>query len=172
MQIMGDLAFKYMDVPGAEAISERIKKTIPPEILEDEDGEEVDPQVQQMQQMVEQAQQEMTQMQEEYAQMEQQLKDKQGELQIKAMSEQNKSQADQGNLAIKEAELALKEKELELKELEIVGRLQNEQEKLEQAHHKLHVENDLKIMEAQTPEIDESQSLGNEANVYNGETNE
>jgi hypothetical protein len=44
MAVMGDLYFKMLDVPGAEEIAERLKKTLPPglaESEEDEDGPKV-----------------------------------------------------------------------------------------------------------------------------------
>lgn len=37
MQVMGDLYFKMLDVPGAEEISERLKKTLPPNLAADDD---------------------------------------------------------------------------------------------------------------------------------------
>lgn len=42
-QIAGDLIASNMDWPGAEAISSRLKKMVPPEFLEGEDGEEQPP---------------------------------------------------------------------------------------------------------------------------------
>ena len=53
MQVAGDLLVKNMDWPGAQELAERIKKTLPPNILDDQSKQkQVDPQVQaQMQQM-------------------------------------------------------------------------------------------------------------------------
>lgn len=45
MAVMGDLYFAMLDVPGAEAIAERLKKTLPPGLAEKEDDEQ-GPQVQ------------------------------------------------------------------------------------------------------------------------------
>jgi len=57
-EIAGDLMVKNMDWPGADEISERLKKMIPPHLLESPEGEEIPPQVQaqmaQMNQMIEQ----------------------------------------------------------------------------------------------------------------------
>lgn len=59
-QFAGDLMIKNMDWPGAKEIAERLKKTLPPGIAEDEDGQqaplppEVQQQMQQMSQMIEQ----------------------------------------------------------------------------------------------------------------------
>ena len=78
MQAAGDLIVKMMDWPGAEEISERLKKMVPPQLLEGDDGDTppIPPQVQaQMQQMkdalaqvthaLEQAHQEHTQLEQE-----------------------------------------------------------------------------------------------------------
>ena len=147
MQIAGDLVFKYMDVAGAEALSERIKKTIPPELLDDE-NEEQNPEAMQAQAQLQEAAANIQMMQQELQKMEEQLKSKEGELQVKAMSEQAKAQNDAEKLqlehmklqleqeeaafekAVKDRELQLKSEELELKKLEIVGRMEQEQEKM------------------------------------------
>lgn len=56
--VIGDLLAKNMDWPGADEIAERLRRTIAPEILGDEGGEEIPPAVQQkmvqMNQMIEQ----------------------------------------------------------------------------------------------------------------------
>jgi hypothetical protein len=39
LQIAGDVIFANADVPGAEAIAERFKKTLPPELASDDDGQ-------------------------------------------------------------------------------------------------------------------------------------
>ena len=99
MAIGGDLLFKSLDLPGAEALSERFKKTIDPKLLQDD--ENIPPEVQQMQAA-------MQQMQEQLQQMGQELQSKQGEEAIK-----------QGELQIKQGELHLKEMELQLKAQEM-----------------------------------------------------
>lgn len=59
MQVAGDLLVKNMDWPGSQEVAERIKKTIPPGIVEDQNkDQEIPPQVkaqlEQSQQMIEQ----------------------------------------------------------------------------------------------------------------------
>jgi len=58
MAIAGDLIVKNMDWPGSQEIAERIKKTMPPNIVEDKKDQQIPPQVQaqvmQMNQMIEQ----------------------------------------------------------------------------------------------------------------------
>jgi hypothetical protein len=134
MEVAGDLMFKYMDFPGAQALSERMKKIIPPHIL-DEEGEK-DPATAALEQENQQLKMAMQQMQTEMQATQQQLDNKQGELQIKAQSEVVKAQGDENKNAIeiaklqleefkvrtemeiKQAELALKNRELDLKEQE------------------------------------------------------
>lgn len=62
-QIAGDLMVKNMDWPGAEEISERLKKTLPPGLAEEEGEVKVPPQaqaqIQQMSQMLEQLTQQL-----------------------------------------------------------------------------------------------------------------
>lgn len=128
MQVAGDLMFKYMDFPGAQALAERIKKTIPPQLLDE--GQQ-DPQVAALAQENEQLKQAL-------AAMQQELQSKQADLQVKVMAEQNdvqesqsknqielaKLQLEQQKLAmefeLKQAELALKARELGLKEQQAV----------------------------------------------------
>lgn len=123
IQVAGDLLFKYMDFPGAIALSERMKKTIPPQLLE----ETQDPQVMALQQENQALKQ---QMQALAAQMD----DKKAELQIKAQDTAVKAQSEQSRNSIelqklelerqkinqdyqlKRAELALKAAEIESKE--------------------------------------------------------
>lgn len=125
MQVAGDLMFKYMDFPGAQALSERMKKTIPPQLL-DENVD--DPQVVALQQENQQLMQALQTAQAE-------LQSKQGELQVKVMAEQNdvqesaakneievaKLQLEQQKMTmeyeIKKAELELKAQELKAQEL-------------------------------------------------------
>lgn len=64
MQAAGDLVVGNMDWPGADDIAERLKRTIPPQIVgQDDEGQPIPPEVQaqmqQMQQMLEQAQQQL-----------------------------------------------------------------------------------------------------------------
>ena len=61
MQVAGDLMVKNMDWPGASEISDRIKKTLPPGVADDKDGNQKPPippeiqnQMAQMNQMIEQ----------------------------------------------------------------------------------------------------------------------
>ena len=126
MSVMGDLLFKYMDFPGAQAISERFKKTMDPNIL----NEEQDPQVLQMQMQNQELQQGIEFLQAQIGQLQQQLEDKQAEIAIKAQSEQAEQVSDTRKYDLeieklrleehnKIAELNLKQQELELRAYEL-----------------------------------------------------
>lgn len=126
MQVMGDLLFKYMDFPGAQAIAERFKKTMDPNLID----EEIDPQVMQMQMQNEQLQQAIQALEGQIAQLQDQLQDKQAEIAIKAQAEQNdaahdmrKSEIELEKLRLQEAakleELNIKRQELEVKQQEL-----------------------------------------------------
>lgn len=126
MSVMGDLLFKYMDFPGAQAISERFKKTMNPSIISDD----VDPQVAQMQMQNQELQQGIQILQQQIGELQGQIEDKQVELQIKAQSEQNdaiddarKYELELEKLRLQErgkiAELNLKQQELELRAYEL-----------------------------------------------------
>jgi hypothetical protein len=132
MSIMGDLLFKYMDFPGAQAISERFKRTMDPNILDDEQ----DPQVAAMQMQNQQLEQVIQTLEGQLGQLQEQLNDKQAELQIKAQSEQYDAVNDARkyeleieklriDAANKQAELDIKRGELQLKQAEAIQRQDN-----------------------------------------------
>ena len=134
MGVAGDLMFRFMDFPGAQALAERVKKTIPPHLLEEGN----DPQVMALQQENQQLQQAIQQLQAEAMQIQQALEDKQTEIQLKAQETVSKSQDAQAkhqieieklrlderqmeiDYQLKIAEIALKEREIALKEQESV----------------------------------------------------
>jgi hypothetical protein len=128
MQVMGDLLFKNMDLPGADALSERMKKVIDPKFLDEEND---NPMAAQYQQQIQQLQQQLQMASQEMQAMQQQLENKQTETAIKVQSEQNKNEIEQTKLALqqsemevdaqyKQQELMLKMKELELREQELL----------------------------------------------------
>lgn len=109
VKVMGDLFFKYSDMPGADVIAARLKKTIPPQLTAGEDNNEKLPPAaqQQIMQLTQQVQQEQAKIQGMTQQMVQ-LHQQNIELNI---AQQNK----QGELAIKEKELGIKQGELQIK---------------------------------------------------------
>ena len=78
MQIAGDLVAKAQDWPGAEELADRLRKTVPPELLSDKEKADMGPQAAQQQQaMMQQSQQ----MQEQNQQMQQVIQQGQQEMQ-------------------------------------------------------------------------------------------
>lgn len=80
MNVIGDLWAKNLDVAGAQAMADRLRKMIPPQLLEDEE-QQIPPQLmqklQEMQQIIQQGAQEIQQLQA-------QLSDKNAELELKS----------------------------------------------------------------------------------------
>ena len=77
MNVIGDLVFSNMDAPGADKISERLKKLLPPQLQESENGaQKPDPRMQAMMQQVEQAAQEIAKRGQMVAQAQQELEAK------------------------------------------------------------------------------------------------
>lgn len=100
MNVAGDLLFKNMDFPGAQALASRMKKLIDPKLLDDEEKEEiqaVDPEKMQMQAMIQELQKQL-----ELAQSEKAYKMK--DLEIK-----------QEEVGVKRAEVGIKEQDMKLK---------------------------------------------------------
>jgi hypothetical protein len=128
MQVMGDLLFKYMDVAGAEAMADRMRKVIPPNLTQDDD--EQDPEKMQLMQAIQQMQQQLQQAQMMLEEKNSEKELKAGELQIKAQDTQVRSQAELAKLEqsarqseqdaqLKAAELQLKSREIAIKEQEL-----------------------------------------------------
>lgn len=133
-KVVGDLLFKNLDVAGAEAMAERMKRYIDP-VYQDE-AEEFDPEKAQMQEMIQQSETLVAQLTAEIEDLTDELRDKKGELIIKAKSEENKKHANQESInidlmrleaerekadkefAFKMEALALKQRELDMKERE------------------------------------------------------
>lgn len=116
--ILSDLVLKNMDVQGASEMAERIKKTLPPNILDDGKNQQIPPQVQQQMQLLAQQNQ---QLQAQLGQAMQAIQTKSLELQSKEKIEIEKLKSD---ARIKAAELELEYVKLE-KELAPDSALQN-----------------------------------------------
>jgi uncharacterized protein YgiM (DUF1202 family) len=136
MKVVGDLLFQNLDLPGAQAVADRLKKLVPPELLPQEEGAQEDPQVAALTQQNQQLTQIVQQAQMELEQMKQQLAGKQAEVALKAQSANADAENDRAKLSIEVArlqmekeqmkmdydlklrELALNEKELKLRAIE------------------------------------------------------
>lgn len=117
MGVIGDLVFKYSDTPGADIISNRLKKTIPPQLLEGEDGQDQIPaqaqaQMQQMQQKIQEDQQliqaatvKVQEMKQELDSCKAALDNKQGDLQLRGSELQTKTQMDAAKLELEKEKI-------------------------------------------------------------------
>ncbi len=128
MGVIGDLAFEHMDFPGAQQVSARLKKTIDPKLLEDNNN---DPALMAAEQKSMELEQALQAMQAEMASLQQQLDNKQGELQLKAGELQLKNQDMVQENSTNQYELDIKAKELRLKEQEIQQKFDLENKKIE-----------------------------------------
>lgn len=135
MSIAGDLLFKYMDFPGAQALSARVKKTISPELLEDGEVQQ-DPRAIALAQQLEQSQVVIQQLQGELLKVQNDISIKQADLEVKRHTESSKIEQEKAknelellkiqqedkkiaiDAEIKKAELAIKEQELLIKQIE------------------------------------------------------
>jgi hypothetical protein len=129
MQIAGDLYFKYSDFPGAEALANRIKKTIPPELVADE--EDQDPEKMAMQQTIEQGKVLIQQMEGQMQVMQQELDNKQNEFLLKAKSEQNDSEIDRMKIEIEVQKLELERYKLDIEAAKVANDMKIKQQELE-----------------------------------------
>jgi hypothetical protein len=121
MQIAGDLVAKAQDWPGAQELSERLKKVVPPHLLEDEEGGE-QAQIQALQQQHEAEKQAiMQQVQEGAKQLEE-------EIQRLKLDSDNKA----AEIDLKAQELEIKRFEAETKRLDVIAKAKIDMEGLEQ----------------------------------------
>lgn len=130
MQIGGDILFKSMDTPGAQAMAARMKKMLPPQLQDDNTQ---DPQVIALTQQLQKAQAIIQQGAGEIQQLQQQLESKQGDQAAKMADLQLKG----GDQKLKEQELQLKMQVEQLKAQNENLKLQLEAEKLEIEREKL-----------------------------------
>ena len=136
MQIAGDLLFKYADFPGAKALSERLKKTIDPNIL----NEELEPQAMALQMQNQQLEQNIQILQGQISDLQEKLDNKQAELEIKAQAEKFDDEADKRKHQIEVAKLQLEEQK-------ITGELQMKSRELEMKAYELGMEVNQKLNE-------------------------
>ncbi len=167
--VIGDIAFESMDIPGASAIAKRLKKTIDPKLLE---GDNQAPQVMAMQEQLMQAQQIIEQLQMGIQELEQskeaEIMETQAKLQMEAQKDQSKTQIDLMKLQYErdkaQAELEIKRQELELKRLEIGLKNEVENDKIELQQEKL-ISEILARVRSELHEIGMNQSFDNGVNA-------
>lgn len=139
MGVFGDLFIKNLDIPNAEAIAARIRKTIPPNLTAEEDAKKdgqipPTPKEMMLEQQLQQAQQQMQQMAQEFEQS--------GAL-SKQMDAQNKA----GELSIKQDEASAKRREIDVKLYELQIKAQAEASKALIEQQKLSLERTKLLMD-------------------------
>lgn len=166
MGVIGDLYFKNLDVAGAEAMAARVRKTIPKQLIADEEVESekpIDPEKEMMAQQLEQMNAQMQQMgaelqskqrEEQYKILEQQ--NKQAELELKRLAEENKAQLEAAKLQLEKDRLMIDTQNAN-KEMPIVNDTQ-ERELKEREMRLKEAEFALKAQQAQLEAIKASQS--------------
>ena len=118
MQIAGDLVVGEQDWPGAEQMRDRLKKSLPPELADDEEGgaPQIPPQLKaQIQQGMQQYEQQLAQAQQMIQGLQQQL----GEASAAAQEGQAAAKDKAGEHQAKQAEIEVKQFEAETKRLEL-----------------------------------------------------
>jgi len=123
MPVIGDLLFKSLDVPYAEEVAERLKKIQPPELKDDENGEN-NPQVQAVMQQAEQV-----------------------KIQATEMINDLQNQLEQASIAIQEREQALTE--AQNKGFETEAKLALDRDKIEIDRYRAETDRIKVAMEAQ-----------------------
>ena len=149
MQMAGDLVVGNQDWPGAEQMRDRLKKSLPPELADDEEGgaPQIPPALKaQIQQGMQQYEQQLAQAQQMIQGLQQQLgeaskaaeqgqaaaKDKSGEHALKGQEQALKGQELQLNNALRTQELQLKAFEAETKRAELELKAQEIQARINQ----------------------------------------
>jgi len=132
MRLGGDILLQNQDWPGADDLAQRLKKTIPPEVLEHAEGDPAQ-HVQQLQAHVQQTAQQLQALNAYAEQCEQALRQTQQELEglkaqqalkhaevaMKQQAGQQEAQLQQLEVELKHAELAVKREEIRVKQQEI-----------------------------------------------------
>jgi hypothetical protein len=124
IKIAGDLLFKSMDFPGAQALAERLKKTIPPQLL-DEEG--ADPEKTQLTQQVQQLEGIVQQMGAKLQEKDQTLQNEKKAAETEIENKQLRAVLDITN---KQAALEKKEAELKILENKLQGMVADIEERV------------------------------------------
>jgi hypothetical protein len=168
MQTIGDLIFKSFDWPMADKISDRLKKMLPPQLQEPEDGQPAIPaQVQAAMAQIQQQHQELDQKAQALSQAEQEIDKKSMDVQRKQVEvfvQESRVKTDAIKLELEKhaAELTLREQQMgqgDTSQIDIAKAQLDAQTKLEIA--KIKQETDLQIALLQA-EDSEDVNAGNE----------
>lgn len=147
MNVMGDLLFKYSDMAGAEAMSERMKKVVDPKFL-DEDDQDIDPEKQQMAQVIQQSQAQLQAIQVEAQRQDQMVEMEKAQAELRNQYEKLKMQEIISQLKIENLQ-----KDLEIAKMQAVQELQAQQDA-----HEERLENEL-LETMQAPQVGGNQEI-------------
>lgn len=154
MSVAGDLLVKNFDWPGADELAARLKKTLPPQLLDEEAGDP-EQQAAQMAAQVQQQQQQLEQLN-AYAQ--------QAEAQIQQLTEENA--ALKRSEAVKQQQLVLQSREVDLahqakmRELELKAEELDREYQLKQEELALKAEtNDMQALKIRLDHLEAQQAL-------------
>ena len=133
-QIIGDLWISGMDWPKSEEIADRLRRMLPPQVMDPQTKQQMMMEQQQEQQMMAQAQGGQPQQQAQpdpaalakMAEMELKKAEMEGKQQLEAQKLQIEAQVAMAEIEIKRQELDIQRQELILKGREIEGKLENE----------------------------------------------
>jgi hypothetical protein len=145
LQIAGDIIMRAADFPMAQELAERLKKTIPPQLLEDTNKDQqippqVQAQLQQMQQQMEQMKQMLDAADQEVGRLQGVEQDKQAQM-VKAQTD---AQLGSHELEIKAQQLEIDRYEAETRRMQVEAQLMQQQQQAEEAN------------EPEGPELDEN----------------
>lgn len=172
MQVAGDLLVENMDFPGARALAERLKKTLPPELVEDDKQKPIPPQVQatlnQQGQMIEQLVAELNQVSEEVRTKKYELDSKKEVEFARLELEREKLNAEvrlelakmgsQEDLALLKAELTALQQKFEA--LLSVATAEHQQDQAERDQQNLERQQQRDSQQEQNPEVSPEQQPG------------
>lgn len=137
MPIIGDLLFKSMDMPYAEEVAERMKKMLPPELQDQEDGAnpEVEQIKQQASQMIQQVTEQLDAAKQAMAEAEQEAQElvrQKEQAEMQAKNNDAKAQNDAVKNELEAKKLEIEAKKLEIEEIKVnTERLSMQKESME-----------------------------------------
>lgn len=168
MEIAGDIVVGNMDWPGAAEIAERIKKTLPPQLLEEPEEGQVPPQIvaqmQQMQAVIEQMSAQLQQAQQELQSKQADLQLKAADLQAKQQDMQLSAQSDQIKAETDRMRLQLDAEKLQLQREQMAMDQRAEESKLMLERYKVEMDHRIEMVKA-SPEMALS-----DPEMHNGQT--
>lgn len=154
---IADLLAKNLDWPGAQEIAERLRKMLPPGVVDDKNAPQIPPeakaQMDQMSAMIDTMTQQLNELKQE---KELKLREFEHEITLKAMDNETKAAIELAKLQSNEAIIGLQQ---QIKELDMIVKMQMQMQKQTQAQDYEQVLNGAGLEQAVTP-IDQQQPTG------------